>query len=138
MKTVPDMLREAAAVYEERNTLYSDNYKRFGSYLAHMFPSGIMVETPDDWNRVGLFMHIMTKVSRYAENWDRGGHDDSLQDLVVYATMLREIDRDIRIREGAAKVQKSREPLYGRTDGSLYQSDDGGESWYEIDESDFQ
>ena len=38
---------------------------------------------------------IINKIARYAENFDKGGHDDSLNDISVYAAMLRSIDRKI-------------------------------------------
>lgn len=95
MKTVPEMLREAASTYEERNKLYGDNYKRFGAIMKALFPEPLCVVNGHDWNRLGVFVQIVSKVSRYAENFDRGGHDDSLLDMAVYGTMLRELDAPI-------------------------------------------
>jgi hypothetical protein len=92
MKTVPEMLRESAQTYEERNKLYGDNYKRFGAIMKALFPDPLPLTTEQDWNRLGVFVQVLSKVSRYAENFNRGGHDDSLLDMAVYATMLRELD----------------------------------------------
>lgn len=94
MKTVPEMLREAAAVYEERNKVYGSNYKRFGSVMREIFPQGITLRSIDDFNRFGVFVQMVGKITRYAENWQRGGHEDSLVDLAVYSQMLRELDAE--------------------------------------------
>jgi hypothetical protein len=98
MITVPDMLRESAETYEERNRLYGDNYKRFGPIMALLFPKGIELISDDDQNRFGVFVQIVSKLTRYAENFRVGGHDDSLLDMTVYATMLRELDMEAKAR----------------------------------------
>ena len=95
-KTVPEMLREAAETYEERNELYGDNYKRFGEMMVSLFPRGLHITTIDDWNRLGVFVPIVSKISRYAENFKIDGHDDSLLDISVYSNMLRELDNEAK------------------------------------------
>lgn len=98
MMTVPDMLRQSAETYEQRNKLYGDNYKRFGPIMALLFPNGLMLDSEDDHNRFGVFVQIVSKLTRYAENFTSGGHDDSLLDMTVYATMLRELDMETKVR----------------------------------------
>ena len=98
MLTVPDMLRQSAQTYEELNKLYGDNYKRFGPDMALLFPNGIELISEDDHNRFGVFVQIVSKLTRYAENFRVGGHDDSLLDMTVYATMLRELDMEAKVR----------------------------------------
>jgi hypothetical protein len=44
-KKVPDFLRDAAAIYEQRNALYGDNYKRFGLVMVALFPHGMNLES---------------------------------------------------------------------------------------------
>ncbi len=92
IKSVPEMLRESAAVYEQRAAIYGDNYKLFGDVMAAMFPHGMTVVSPSDWNRLGAFVQVMSKMTRYANQWRKGGHPDSLVDTSVYTTMLRELD----------------------------------------------
>lgn len=95
-KFVPEALRKAAAIYEERNKLYGDNYKNFGKLLAALFPDGISIASAQDpvaaGNRLGVLIQILSKITRYCENFNTGGHADSLDDLAVYAMMLRELD----------------------------------------------
>lgn len=84
-------LEEAAATFRERNAMYGNNYQRFGTIMALMFPSGVRLETAADFNRFGQLFMCMCKLTRYAENMDRGGHQDSARDLIVYAAMLEEM-----------------------------------------------
>lgn len=92
--TVPELLRAAAETYEQRNKLYGDNYKRFGSVMLALLPGGVKLETEDDWNRFGVFFHLVGKLTRYAANINEGGHEDSAHDASVYAAMLEELTQE--------------------------------------------
>jgi len=91
---VPEMLREGADTYEERNELYGDNYKAFGLVMRSLFPHGVSCKDVDDFNRLGVLVQIVGKLGRYCEQFENGGHDDSLLDLAVYSQMLRELDEE--------------------------------------------
>ena len=91
MKSVPEMLIDASRIYKEKNALYGDNYKRFGPAL-HSLISSVKIDNPDDFNRFALLTQIFSKMSRYCQMFSEGGHDDSLDDLAVYAMMLKELD----------------------------------------------
>ena len=91
MKTVPEILRECASTYEERNKMYGDNYKKFGHAMAAIFPNGLCLYTVEDFNRLGIFIQCLSKLTRYSETLTRGGHQDSAHDLSVYAAMLEEL-----------------------------------------------
>lgn len=99
MGWVGDRLRKAAGIYDERNALYGDNYKRFGKIMTQIFPDGLVIKTADDWNRVGIWVQKMAKVTRYAAQFTKGGHEDSLDDDAVYTMMLQELDEEIRSRK---------------------------------------
>lgn len=91
-KTAPEYLDAAAATFRERNALYGNNYQREGAALLALFPEGGIpaITTPEDANRLHVFVAAVTKLQRYAHNWTRGGHADSAHDLQVYAAMLEE------------------------------------------------
>lgn len=111
MKKVPEMLRDAASIYEERNKLYGDNYKRFGSIMRELFPQGLELKTEDEFNRYCVFIQVVSKITRYAENFIRGGHADSLDDMAVYAMMLQELDALLKRKnenEAISAVNKER------------------------------
>lgn len=89
--TAPELLEAAAATYRERNAVYGDNYKYFGIAMCGLFPQGVTLRTADDFNRMGVLVQCLSKLSRYAQNLERGGHIDSALDLTTYAAMLNEL-----------------------------------------------
>lgn len=89
---VGDELRLAAELYDQRNEVYGDTYKEFGDLLHALHPEGITLVTKEDFNRFGVYTQILSKIKRYSVNFMKGGHEDSLTDLAVYANMLKELD----------------------------------------------
>lgn len=109
--SVPNSLRDAAKIYEERNKVYGDNYKHYGAVVQSLFPDGIVLDTDDEHNRFGVLTMMMSKFTRYAQNFkpvhEEGvlqhvGHADSLDDLAVYCMMLKELDAEFNEREASA------------------------------------
>lgn len=93
---VTNHLRECAKTYQERNKVYGDCYKNQGDVMKILFPKGLPVYSPEDWNRLGILMKIQDKLVRYSANFTDGGHDDSLHDISVYCIMLMELDTEMR------------------------------------------
>lgn len=92
---VSQQLREKASLFEERNKIYGDNYLRFGPIMALLLGNQtIDLANPLDMARIGVLVQIVSKVTRYCENFSRGGHPDSLDDLSVYSMMLKQIDQE--------------------------------------------
>lgn len=89
--TPADILRGCADLFESRNPEYGDNYRRFGEILRLLMPQGVHVESPEDMSRLGVFVQVVSKIARYGNNFE-SGHPDSLDDLIVYAAMLRDLD----------------------------------------------
>lgn len=98
---VPNELQKKADLYRERNKIYGDNYKKFGN-MVHSIMGETKLETADDYKRFGVLIMMFSKLSRYASNFSVGGHDDSLDDITVYAMMQKEVDQEAR----AAKLSK--------------------------------
>lgn len=96
-KFVPSQLRAKADLYEERNKIYGDNYKRFGPILS-LILAGQTLDTgdPDQMNRLGVFVQVVSKITRYGANFTSGGNDDCLDDNAVYSMMLKELDHESR------------------------------------------
>lgn len=92
MTTVPDRLAKLGGLFNSRNLTYGDAYKRFGPIMANMFPDGVTLKTEEDFNRFGILIHLIGKMTRYAASFDGEGHSDSLDDISVYAQMLQELD----------------------------------------------
>src|SRR5215471_194437 len=90
--TIPDRLSKLGDLFRERNAVYGRNYLEFGTALYAMFGGPLTLETPEEFGRFSMFMHVVGKVSRYSQMIKRGGHADSLDDLSVYAQILQEFD----------------------------------------------
>ena len=90
---VSEQLEKASDLYNERNKVYKDNYKNVGDIFKILFPDGITIISPGEYNRFALFMNILNKLTRYCYNWDIG-HPDSLDDIAVYVMMLKELDNE--------------------------------------------
>jgi hypothetical protein len=91
-KTVPSRLAELGKLYEERNAAYGNPFLDFGQALHVMFGGRLVLETPEEFGRFSLFMAHIGKISRYCASIKKGGHADSMDDLAVYAAILREYD----------------------------------------------
>lgn len=91
-KTVADRLRGAADLFEQRDKEYGSVYKDYGKLMVAYFPDGITLKTEDDFSRFGILNMILSKTNRYAANFKKGGHKDSLSDISVYSQMLSELD----------------------------------------------
>tara|TARA_R110000787_G_scaffold102227_1_gene208206 strand:+ start:916 stop:1110 length:195 start_codon:yes stop_codon:yes gene_type:complete len=63
--------------------------------MTSLFPEGINLNTVDAINRFGLLSMIISKLTRYCNQWDEP-HKDSIHDLGVYAFMLEGVDDSIR------------------------------------------
>ena len=94
-KRAPDFLEAGAETFRQRNAVYGDTYLEFGRMCAAIFPDGIHVEPGDvdGFNRLGVFVQALSKIARYAANANKGGHQDSAHDLMVYAAMLEEVTK---------------------------------------------
>ena len=92
-----DLMGEAIKTFEERHKLYGKTYDQYGYVMEMIFPHGIELKSIDDFRRMGVLNMIVSKILRYANNWDKP-HKDSIHDLGVYAFILESIDDNIRSR----------------------------------------
>lgn len=95
MTNAADILDAAANTYRERNAVYGDNWRRISGAMAALFPDGLTVKTEDDWARLHFLLLTVVKQSRYANNFAKGGHQDSVRDMTVYGAMLEAYDDNI-------------------------------------------
>ena len=84
-------LRAAERTYTERNKTYGDNYKKFGHVMQALFPNGVTINSAEQWNRFGILVQKVGKLSRYVTN-PYVGHQDSVHDDICYSAMLEELD----------------------------------------------
>jgi hypothetical protein len=86
------ILAEAAETFRERRKVYGKNYRQVGEAMSALFPGGIKLSSVEDQSRYHILLLVVVKLTRYAANWDCGGHQDSIHDAAVYCAMLEAID----------------------------------------------
>ncbi|QIG71675.1 putative dehalogenase hydrolase-like protein [Rhizobium phage RHph_TM40] len=91
-KIAADLMNDSAELYRQRNLVYGDSYRRHGEIMAKLFPNGVTLKTAEDFNRFGILNMKISKVTRYCQNFEKGGHLDSVIDDGVYTFMLAELD----------------------------------------------
>lgn len=117
MKEVPnagDRLCIAAETYKERNKQYGNSYKMHGKIISALFPDGIKLETVEDHNRYAIINTVVSKMNRYCNNFNKGGHQDSIHDLGVYSFMLEELDDEAKAHYSSIfeePIDEPRDPL---------------------------
>jgi|TARA_R100000808_G_C2155393_1_gene167753 hypothetical protein len=84
-------IEEALKTAKQRGEQYGHSYLVQGEIMKILFPNGIDLKTPEDFNRYGALNLIVTKLIRYCNKWDKP-HQDSIHDLGVYAFILETID----------------------------------------------
>lgn len=90
---VTELLKKAK-LYGDRYAVYGDNYHRFGPIFSLLMETQkLECLSTHDMARLGVLVQLVSKLTRYCENFNRGGHDDSLDDMAVYSMMLKELDR---------------------------------------------
>lgn len=86
-------IQRALDTYRTRNRVYGNNYKRFGEIMMALYPNGVCLNTVHQWNRFGIILQKISKLSRYVTDPMRG-HMDSIHDDAVYSFMLEELDAE--------------------------------------------
>jgi hypothetical protein len=93
---VVNRLRSAADLFEMRSQVYKDNYLMVGRVMEALFPDGHTQYEQGDHNRWHLFELFIVKLTRYVINYDGVPHEDSLDDMIVYLSMLGQLDQELR------------------------------------------
>jgi hypothetical protein len=95
---------EKLAIIEERNKTYGSNFDVQGNVMSAIFPNGLELKTESDWKRIGVFMNIIGKITRYANTFSEGGHKDSLVDTCNYCTILEFLDKNCEVERDIEEV----------------------------------
>jgi hypothetical protein len=86
--TVPEIMRDMASTFEERNRVYGSNYKMVGPIMKIFFPDGAPPEVLHS-DQFHLFELKIVKLSRFAISGLT--HLDSIHDDAVYSAMIESI-----------------------------------------------
>jgi hypothetical protein len=102
-ESVLKLLRGSADAYQERSAVYKDNFRSVGRVMEALFPDGAPSLGPAvDYDRWHIFELIIVKLTRYANNYSQGGHEDSVVDMVAYLGILHALDEEF--------AQRTKEP----------------------------
>lgn len=125
------LLHKMADLFAERNAVYKDNFRMVGKIMQAMFPEGIELKTPEEHNKFHLFMLAIVKLTRYAINY-QGGHKDSLEDMIVYLSMVAALDAEnvekAKLQEVVHPPTAFEEAFRGVKIGSGYSADGSHEA----------
>jgi hypothetical protein len=86
------MMMKALETYRTRRGTYGPSEQKFADVMLAFFPNGLTLSARDEWVRFGLFVQIVSKWSRYTNDFYRP-HIDSSHDASVYGFMLEAEDR---------------------------------------------
>jgi len=96
-ETPVQVLERLTEMKKAKGSEYSDglnlkeSYEVHGEIMAALFPVGVGLRSESDFARFGVLNMIVSKLSRYCLNFDKG-HHDSVDDLIVYGSMLASLD----------------------------------------------
>jgi len=85
---ITKMLEEIFEIYTERDAQYGSRWKRAGEVYADLFPNGVTLNTPQDFQQYQMLTWCISKITRYCASFADGGHRDSAKDLIMYAVFL--------------------------------------------------
>jgi hypothetical protein len=96
MKSPAENLSTGAETFKKRNAVYGGSYLTFGNVMSALFPEGLKIDPKDvsAFNRLGVFVQIVSKCCRYSAKFSSGGHPDSAHDLMVYAAILESLTEE--------------------------------------------
>src|SRR5262245_10000415 len=101
------LLQKALDTFQDRGAIYRDNHQRLGALMDALFPQGVILKSADDHERFALISLLLVKLSRYAVEWNNGGHQDSIHDIIVYAAMLEARTNANRTEHGSCIDRRS-------------------------------
>lgn len=97
-----DILTKNLKLFKQRNALYQDNFRMVGKVMLALFPDGPpKLETEQDYDRWHLFELGIVKLTRYAVHYNNGGHEDSVDDMIVYMSMVAALDKEYKEERAA-------------------------------------
>jgi hypothetical protein len=102
---IGDRLAALGDLFNERGKVYGSSWRESGALYATLLPGGVELRSAQDFCRFAIFMMVVGKIQRYAKNFSKGGHKDSLDDIAVYAQMLRQLDEEFTTQKDGTDGQ---------------------------------
>lgn len=90
-QTIAKKIEGILSLFQERNEKYGKDYLEFGDGAFNTFGK-ITLESASDYERFAPLLLKYMKFRRYIKNFKKGGHQDSLDDDIIYTAILSELD----------------------------------------------
>lgn len=90
-----DLMAAMARTFKERNAVYGNNAEVVGRVMAALFPNGVKLKTPKDFELWHLLELVIVKLTRFTQS--ELTHEDSIHDLAIYAAMVELLVKDHNI-----------------------------------------
>ena len=90
-----DLMAAMASTFKERNAVYGNNAEVVGRVMAALFPNGVKLKTPKDFELWHLLELVIVKLTRFTQS--ELTHEDSIHDLAIYAAMVELLVKDHNI-----------------------------------------
>jgi hypothetical protein len=98
MKSVPELIEEHGETYEKKNEDYGDSWRLVGPALYVMMnQESVVLDSPEDWTRVSLYVRRMDKMIRSLQMEMSDGNEfnyesvmDTHGDESIYAVMAEQ------------------------------------------------
>jgi hypothetical protein len=90
-----DLMATMARTFKERNAVYGNNAEVVGRVMAALFPHGVKLKTPKDFELWHLLELVIVKLTRFTQS--DLTHEDSIHDLAIYAAMVELLVKDHNI-----------------------------------------
>lgn len=97
MSSATEHLERITELFIRKNQEYGSAYNDCGHTYKNFFPNGICIQDPKEFERWAIFSRMIDKMIRYSINWETG-HSDSLDDIAIFAMMLRELDDGVKLK----------------------------------------
>ena len=99
-------LEISADTMRDRDAMYGGTDDLHAAAMAAIFRGKIEIRTADDFRRFSLINMMVLKLTRYTANYQEGGHEDSITDLINYSAALAEVDAEMRRKDaGAVRIE---------------------------------
>lgn len=92
---IVESLNSLIKIRQERQGVYNGIENRRAEVITGLFGGYPEITNDLDLNRYGIYMKMVEKMIRYANNFYDGGHDDSLDDIAIFSQMLKEMDKKL-------------------------------------------
>jgi hypothetical protein len=91
-----ECLKAGLKTMEERVAIHggAHTYQKFGPIMQGLFPYGVTLETEEDWNRMGILMMLVHKLSRLSNDvLNPEPNPENAHDLGNYGFIMEAIIR---------------------------------------------